>query len=397
MFASVTANGQWVQGGNGIQASNMVLHLSAFENIIFAGTKNYIHNAEFLYCSTNNGNNWIDLQFYNEAICFTKFGNNYLAGTKYYGVYISASNGFYWYQSSLNNKTVYALTSLNNNYYAGTTDSGVFMSSNNGVSWDITSLNNKFIYSLLTHDNSILAGTSGYGIYISTDYGSSWVQSALNNKSVYRLASNGNDIFASITDSGGIYRSTDNGISWARTSLFNKYIEAIAVYGNNIFAAADNIGGTGGIYFSSNNGNNWSLKNEGFNITPSQFYSLTIANNLVLTGASLNNSLWQRPLSEIVNVQNVGTEIPSSYSLEQNYPNPFNPRTVISFQLSVDSKVLIKVFDVQGREVQTLVNERLSVGTYQTEWDASAYPSGVYFYKLQAGDYSETKRMMLVR
>ncbi len=397
MFASLTANGQWAQGGNGIQASNMVLHLSAFENIIFAGTKNYIYNAEFLYCSTNNGNNWIDLQFYEEAISFTKFGNNYLAGTRYYGVYISASNGFYWYQSSLNNKTVYALTSLNNYYYAGTTDSGVFMSSNNGVSWDITSLNNKFIYSLLTHGNKILAGTSGNGIYISTDYGTSWVQSALNNKSVYRLASNGNDIFASVTDSGGIYRSTDNGISWTRTSLYNKYIEAIAVYGNNIFAAADNIGGTGGIYFSSNKGDNWSLKNEGFNLIPSQFYSLTIANNLVLTGVSLNNSLWQRPLSEIVNVQNIGLEIPSSYSLGQNYPNPFNPRTVISFQLPVDSKVWIKIYDVQGREVETLVNEMLQAGTYSTQWDASAYPSGVYFYRMQADGYTVTKRMTLIK
>ena len=397
MFASLTANGQWVQGGNGIQASNMVLHLSAFENIIFAGTKNFIHNEEFLYCSTNNGNNWVDLQFYNEAICFTKFGNNFLTGTRYYGIYISASNGFYWYQSSLNNKTIYALTSLNNNIYAGTIDSGVFISSNNGVSWDITSLNNKFIYSLLTHDNSILAGTYGYGIYISTDYGTSWVQSSLNNKSVNCLASNGNDIFASITDSGGVYRSTDNGISWTRTSLFNKFIRSIAVYGNNIFAAADNIGGTGGIYFSSNNGDNWSLKNEGFNNIPSQFYSLTIANNLVLTGVSLNNSLWQRPLSEIVNVQNMGLEIPSSYSLEQNYPNPFNPKTVISFQLPVDSKVLIKIYDVQGREVETLVNEMLQAGTYSTQWNASAYPSGVYFYRMQADGYTVTKRMTLIK
>jgi len=397
MFASMSANGQWVQGGNGIQTSNMVLHLSSFENMIFACTKNFIHNEEFLYCSTNNGNNWIDLQFYNEAIAFTKFGSNYFAGTRYYGIYISVNYGFNWSQCGLNNKTIYALTSLNNNIYAGTIDSGVFISSNNGVSWSITALNNKFIYSLLIHGNNILAATASYGVYISTNNGISWVQSSLNNKSVNCLASNGNDIFASITDSGGVYRSTDNGISWTRTSLFNKFIRSIAVYGNNIFAAADNIGSTGGIYFSSNSGNNWSLKNEGFNNIPSQFYSLTIANNLVLTGTSLNNSLWQRPLSELVNVQNTVLEIPSSYSLEQNYPNPFNPMTKINFAIPKSSGIKITVFDVTGKVVAVLVNETLQAGTYETDWDASAYPSGVYFYSIQAEDFSETKRMMLVR
>ncbi|MFA5010348.1 MAG: T9SS type A sorting domain-containing protein [Ignavibacteria bacterium] len=105
-----------------------------------------------------------------------------------------------------------------------------------------------------------------------------------------------------------------------------------------------------------------------------------------------------------MNVVSVSGEVPSSYSLSQNYPNPFNPRTVISFKLPVDSKVSIKIYDLMGREVETLVNERLQAGTYQTQWNAAAFPSGVYFYRIQVhhsgsstGEYSETKRMILVR
>ncbi|MFA7360185.1 MAG: T9SS type A sorting domain-containing protein [Candidatus Kapaibacterium sp.] len=89
--------------------------------------------------------------------------------------------------------------------------------------------------------------------------------------------------------------------------------------------------------------------------------------------------------------------LPLKYSLSQNYPNPFNPNTVISFQLSVDSKVSIKVYDVQGREVQTLVNERMNAGTYETTFDGSGLNSGVYFYRMVTDGYRETKRMMLIK
>ena len=98
-----------------------------------------------------------------------------------------------------------------------------------------------------------------------------------------------------------------------------------------------------------------------------------------------------------VSVQNISSEIPASFSLLQNYPNPFNPRTVISFQLSVVSDVSLKVYDIQGREVQTLVNERLQPGKYETSFDGSGLNSGVYFYRLTTDGFSETKRMILLK
>jgi hypothetical protein len=107
----------------------------------------------------------------------------------------------------------------------------------------------------------------------------------------------------------------------------------------------------------------------------------------------------------------VKNKIPQEYALLQNYPNPFNPRTVIRFQLPVvrsdrqrtTNNVQLLVFDVLGREVQTLVNEELKPGTYAVEWDGTDFPSGIYFYKLTAhqfgetGEFTDTKKMLLIK
>jgi predicted alpha/beta superfamily hydrolase len=89
--------------------------------------------------------------------------------------------------------------------------------------------------------------------------------------------------------------------------------------------------------------------------------------------------------------------VPVSAKLYQNYPNPFNPATVISYLLSKHSRVSLKVFDILGREIAALVNEEKSAGKYQVTWEASQIPSGVYFYCLQAGNYKEVKKLVLLR
>jgi hypothetical protein len=87
----------------------------------------------------------------------------------------------------------------------------------------------------------------------------------------------------------------------------------------------------------------------------------------------------------------------NQFTLEQNYPNPFNPKTVISYQLPVSGNVTLKVYDLLGREVATLVDEYRVAGRYEIEFNASELSSGIYFYKLQAGKYAETKKMILLR
>ncbi|MFZ5946778.1 MAG: FG-GAP-like repeat-containing protein [Stygiobacter sp.] len=93
----------------------------------------------------------------------------------------------------------------------------------------------------------------------------------------------------------------------------------------------------------------------------------------------------------------VNIEAPKEFSLEQNYPNPFNPSTRISFNLPTDVFVSLKVFDVLGREVSTLIAEELPAGTHSREWNGSALPSGIYFYRLWAGSYIETRKLVILR
>jgi len=90
-------------------------------------------------------------------------------------------------------------------------------------------------------------------------------------------------------------------------------------------------------------------------------------------------------------------EGPTEYLLSQNYPNPFNSTSVIKYSIPKLSQVSIKVFNVLGSEVETLLNEEKSVGTYELDWNAANLPSGVYFYRLQAGDFVQTRKMILLK
>ncbi len=102
-----------------------------------------------------------------------------------------------------------------------------------------------------------------------------------------------------------------------------------------------------------------------------------------------------------IGIEPISSEIPNGFSLSQNYPNPFNPTTKIQFSIPVgtgrDLTVQMKVFDILGSEVATLVNDQLQPGTYEVDWDGSGFASGIYYYKLISGDFSETKKMVLIK
>jgi len=91
------------------------------------------------------------------------------------------------------------------------------------------------------------------------------------------------------------------------------------------------------------------------------------------------------------------TTLPTEFSLEQNYPNPFNPATTIKYDIKERTNVELKVFDILGREIITLVNEEKTAGAYSVEFNATSLPSGVYFYQLSAGNFVETKKMVLLK
>jgi hypothetical protein len=87
----------------------------------------------------------------------------------------------------------------------------------------------------------------------------------------------------------------------------------------------------------------------------------------------------------------------SSFNLYQNYPNPFNPSTMISYQLPMTSEVELSIYNILGQKVQTLVLEKQNAGNLQVEWDASGFSSGIYYYKIEAGEFQDVKKMVLLR
>jgi hypothetical protein len=129
------------------------------------------------------------------------------------------------------------------------------------------------------------------------------------------------------------------------------------------------------------------------------FLCLTSGNRTTLNGCIINGIQY----GQIIGINQLSSEIPEKFELSQNYPNPFNPVTKIKFQIPqmettqrVVSTSLI-VYDALGKVVQVLVNQQLQPGSYEVDWDASVYPSGVYYYKLESGSFKETKKMILIK
>ncbi|RPI17287.1 MAG: T9SS C-terminal target domain-containing protein [Ignavibacteriae bacterium] len=107
------------------------------------------------------------------------------------------------------------------------------------------------------------------------------------------------------------------------------------------------------------------------------------------------NPVWRRPLPN--KVENINSTVPGNYKLYQNYPNPFNPKTIINYQLPMSNYVKLVIYDVMGKETAVLVNQKHNAGTYEVEWIASEYPSGIYFYTMETDNFKSTKKMILLK
>lgn len=112
---------------------------------------------------------------------------------------------------------------------------------------------------------------------------------------------------------------------------------------------------------------------------------------------ALEAGVYEVPLSPIPTVDERDEIIPAKFELRQNYPNPFNPVTSIQYSVAGDQLVSLKVYDLLGREVATLVNERQPAGHYRVTFDARNLGSGIYFYKLSVGEFIQTRKMVLMR
>jgi len=334
--------------------------------------------------------------------------------------------------------------------YAGGSYDWFYYSTNDGTSWNWEGSSSgltKAPLSLAVNSlGNIFAGTSGSGIFKSTDLGVSWTQMNTNLGSLYinTIAINTSDvIYAGTTN--GIYTSTDNGSHWVsnNSGLTNTDIRSIAFdpSSTNVFAGAYKSDGTGGIWQSvatlpvelttftvSKSGNTAFLKwntatemnNYGFGVEKRDAGKAEWNKIGFIKGNGTSNAPHQYSFidkepakgkyayrlrqidndgsfkySKSVELENNST--PTSFSLAQNFPNPFNPSTMISFDLPLNSFVSLKVYDMIGREVETILSEGMSAGSYSRQWNAMNVPSGVYFYRLQAGSFIETKKLVLLR
>jgi hypothetical protein len=232
-------------------------------------------------------------------------------------------------------------------------------------------------------------GTSNSRIYHSTNSGINWsIQSTSPENIIYTIGR----IESSISFAGGstLVRTTNSGVNWIPiTSLGSGNFGGLAGQINNWwYVRSDN-----NIYLSSNNGSNWSVQYT----APSGIYTnLFFWNNTVFIYAVRTNGGISR-YQIISSIKQISNEVPQSFSFSQNYPNPFNPATKIRFQVANAGYTFLSIYNVLGKEIATLVNEQLQPGTYEADWDASNYPSGVYYYRLVSGSFNETKKMILLK
>lgn len=293
--------------------------------------------------------------------------------------------------------------------FAGTW-SGMFRFSHDGERWTgpMAGLLYQDIRSFAVSGARLFAGTKRGGLFVSTDNGTSWtaantgIPAYVDVLSLAILpASGGTDGICLVAGtSEGVFRSSDNGVSWipANTGLANFYICALAVLprsdgtdSTDLFAGTVN-----GIYHSSDNGSRWTAVSTGLPVW-ADVRALAFQGTDLFAGI-YGTGVWRRPLSEMIkSIEGGGSEVPREFALFQNYPNPFNPSTTIRYGLPERSHVNLAIFTTLGQIVCELVQGEQDAGYHEVKFDAQDLSSGVYFYRIQAGSYSETKKLFLLR
>jgi hypothetical protein len=389
------AGGSWTKKNTGL--------VSARTNALLvskSGRVNAATDGAGMCWSTNQGGTWYarsgvsDEENYITALAYDS--TYFYQGTSS-GVYRLSASGTGSSSFIGGGKYVRAFHLNGKNIFAATGD-GVFLSTNRGTDWVAFNtglgINSGTVSCFAQTGNYLFAGTSGYGVYLSTNNGTSWSAvntgfKTTNGTWVSSLLRTGSAVFAGLSNKGGIYRTTNNGTTWVpvSTGLTDATVSALATDGTNLYA-----GTNGGVFSSSDNGSSWHYSGmSGISVKA-----------LAIDGTSLyagTNSLgvWRLEIPGSTSIHENMTDRPDQFRLSQNYPNPFNPSTTISFSLPSRSFVSLKIFDALGREVAIVCSEDLSAGQHSRQWNAKGFPSAVYFYRLQTGQYVETKPLQLLK
>ncbi len=255
------------------------------------------------------------------------------------------------------------------------------------------------IYSIAPYsDNYIFIGTN-QGVFVTNKSGTEWTQlnSGLTNTNVRALVVYNGIVFAG-TENGVFYYLpfAVEPVEWYPFSdgLKNTYVTALICQDSKMLFA----GTLGGGVFSCPvlSSTVWSAQNKG--LTDLYITTLSLDKNFLFAGTQ-TSGVWKRYLSELTAVNRISLNgIPNQLYLYQNYPNPFNPKTVIDFTLAKDGLTTLKIYDILGREVETLVNSELRAGVlHQIQFDASNLTSGIYFSCLESGGQKQIKKLILLK
>lgn len=355
-----------------------------------------------LYKSTNDGLTWSPVGVFSkmaQAIAFDRDGRLF-AGNDAFGLFRSTDGGITWSNSLVTEGCNSFAVHPNGFLFAGLTYTGngkVHRSTNNGETWSWVQLpnaTNSFATQCFVFGNNgdVFAGSID-GFFRSTDLGVSWTQSntGLNGRHVRVMAITPNQdiylytLFSSSVD--GLYRSTNRGDTWVRVGLPPYFSSLVSSSSGVLFGASGP-----GVHTSTDNGQTW-VDISGNIGTSHNLVSIIITpmGHLITGGYDVFRSRSVLTGATPAEVQ------PVSFRLMQNYPNPFNPATNIEFQIANFGLVTLKVFDLLGREVATLVNEVMQPGGYERVFEAQGLASGVYLYRLEAGGAVQARKLVLMR
>jgi hypothetical protein len=395
-----------------------------------------------IYRTTNGGANWVVITVPGNPVNFTHSVSKELdkmcPGSKNM-IFGTTNSGANWFSTFLGtNTSLGAMDEQGGNLYAAyyqfnnavdtIISANLMRSTNNGVNWiqintipmnaqgdPIHGVDIKLGMKFLSNDTGYIATVRG--VYKTVNAGLNFTFLPNSPPSPKVVVAGSNNLSSTTTFYVGvdkpnkleIHKSTNGGSSWLLLSNIpdpndTKIFSAIScpVNTDKVYLTISNRGPgmnpvqDTSVYYSSNGGANWYYQT--LPVTNIRVNSIDFpdASTGYITGAN-STILKTTNGGSLVGVQPVSNEIPQQYGLHQNYPNPFNPVTNIKFDITSKGIVKLTVFDIQGLEILTLLNQELQAGSYKVDWNASGYPSGIYFYKLETEQFNQTKKMMLIK
>jgi photosystem II stability/assembly factor-like uncharacterized protein len=375
-----------------------------------SGYSNNDPNTDYgVLMKTSNGGNtwtWVDLGLttqYRIGIFFLNENTGWI--WTYAGQMKKTTNGGNtWIDQSFGGTGLFSVTFVNDQtgYATGTasTDKIIRKTTNGGTDW-ITISTGTVQWNKIKFTNTLtgwVSGNSGSNYYVSktTNGGINWTQllSESNTDFFFLNALTGwVTVPGTISTPAVIKKTINGGGNWSSisfSSVPNTSINTIKFMDENTgWCSSDK-----GIYLSTNGGVNWISQ---YVLAGSGgIYDFDFAGR-DSGWASSQNRLLKTVNGNAISVTQISSYTPAKFSLKQNYPNPFNPATKISFNIKNATFASLKVFDMTGKEVKNLVNENVGAGSYEIDFDGSDLNSGVYFYTLKTNEFTETKKMMLVK